>query len=84
MLHIFQDKPSQDSYRHVDELTLVCEINHIHDILADVMKMKLFPTTLIDQAKDWFLNLAKKITSWTKMEEEFLKKYYPVGKSTSV
>ena len=27
MLPIFHGKPSEDPYRHVDELSLVCEIN---------------------------------------------------------
>ena len=48
------------------------------------MKMKLFPATLRDRSKDWFLKLGKEFTSWTAMEEEFLRKYYSVGKTTSV
>ena len=84
VLPIFHGKPFEDPYRHVDELSQVCEINHLQNFLADMMKMKLFPATLRDQAKDWFLKLGKKFTSWTKMEEEFLRKYYFVGKTTSV
>ena len=84
MLPIFHGKPSEDPYRHVNELSQVCEINHIHNVSADVMKMKLFPATLRDRAKDWFLKLGKEFTSWTKMEEEFLRKYYSVGKITSI
>ena len=48
------------------------------------MKMKLFPATLRDRAKNWFLKLGKEFTSWIEMEEEFLRKYYSVGKTTSV
>ena len=48
------------------------------------MKMKLFLATHRGQAKDWFLNLGKEFTSWIEMEEEFLRKYYSVGKTTSV
>ena len=48
------------------------------------MKMKLFPATPRDRAKDWFLKLGKEFTSWTGMEEEFLRKYYSLGKITSV
>ena len=84
MLPIFHGKPSEDPYRHVDELSQVCEINHLENVPADTMKMKLFPATLRDRAKDWFLKLGKEFTSWTEMEEEFLRKYYSVGKSTSV
>ena len=84
MLPIFHGKPSEDPYRHVDELSQVCDINQIHNVSADVMKMKLFPATLRDRAKDWFLKLGKEFTSWTEMEEEFHRKYYSVGKTTSV
>ena len=84
MLPIFHGKPSEDPYRHVDDISQVCEINQIHNVLADVMKMKLFPATLRDRDKDWFLKLGKEFTSWTEMEEEFLRKYYSVGKTTSV
>ena len=55
MLPIFHGKPSEDPYRHVDELSQVCEINHLQNVPADTMKMKLFPATLRDRAKDWFL-----------------------------
>ena len=34
--------------------------------------------------KDWFLKLGKEFTSWIEMEDEFLRKYYSVGKTTSV
>ena len=54
MLPIFHGKPFEDPYKHVDELSQVCEINQIHNVSADVMKMKLFPATVRDRAKDWF------------------------------
>ena len=84
MLPIFGGKPFEDSYKHVDQLSQVCEINQIHNVSANVMKIKLFPTTLTYRAKDWFLKLEKEFTSWTQMDEEFLRKYYSVGKTTFV
>ena len=84
MIPIFHGKPSEDPYRHVDELSQVYEINHLQNVPADTMKMKLFPAILRDRAKNWFLKLGKEFTSWTEMEEEFLRKYYSVGKTTSV
>ena len=84
VLPIFYGKPSEDPYRYVDELSQVCEINQIHNVSSNVMKMKLFPPTLGDRTKDWFLKLGKEFTSWTEIEKEFLWKYYSVGKTTSV
>ena len=63
MLPIFQGKPSENPYRHVDELSQVCEINQIHNLPKNVMKMKLFPATLKDRAKDLFLKLEKYFTT---------------------
>ena len=83
-LPIFHGKPFEDPYRHVEELSQVCEINQFHNVSADIMKMKLFLATLRDKAKDWFLKLGKEFTSWTEMKEEFLRKYYSVGKTTSI
>ena len=84
MLSIFYGKPSEDPYRDVDELIQVCEINHIWNVPADITNIKLFPATLRDQAKDWFLKLGNQFTSWTEMVEEFWRKYYSVGKTTSI
>ena len=69
MLPIFHGKPFEDPCRHVDELFQVCEINHLQNVPADTMKMKLFPATLRDRANDWFLKLGKEFTSWNEMEE---------------
>ena len=84
MLPIFHGKPFEDPYRHVDELSQVCDINHLQNVPADTMKMNIFPATLRDRAKDWFLKLWKEFTSWTEMEEQFLRKYYFLRKTTSV
>ena len=84
MLPIFHGNTSEDPYRHVDELSQVCEINQIHNVSAYVMKMKLFPATLRDRGNDWLLKLGKEFTSWTEMKEEFLRNYYSIGKTISV
>ena len=84
MLPSFHGKPYEDSYRNVHEQTQVFETNQIHNVSADMMKMKLFPVTLKDQAKDCFLKLGDEFTSYTEMEEELLRKYYFVGNTTSV
>ena len=46
MLPIFHGKPYEDPYKHIDELIQVCEINHIQNVPADIIKMKLFPLHL--------------------------------------
>ena len=45
MLTTFHGKPPEDPYRHVDELSQVCEINHLQNVPSDTMQMKLFLAT---------------------------------------
>ena len=74
----------KDPYRHVGELNQVCEINQIYNVSLDVMKMKLFHPTVKDRAKELFLKLGEKFTTWIEMEENFHRKYYSIGKTTPV
>ena len=46
-----------------------------------ILKMKVFPQTLKDRAKDWFRNLGLKFESWDEIEDFFLKKFYSSGKT---
>ncbi|KAL6181880.1 hypothetical protein ACLB2K_048528 [Fragaria x ananassa] len=39
------------------------------------MKLKVFPYSLMDQAKKWFLSISINITSWGYLMELFLSKY---------
>ena len=61
----------------------MCEVHQICNVLADVMKMKLFPNTLRDRVKDSFFNFEKEFTSSVKREEEFLRKYYAIRKTNT-
>ena len=57
MLSIFHAKLSENLYQHLDEYSQVCEIHQVHKVLTNVTKMNLFPLTLKDRAKDWFMKL---------------------------
>jgi hypothetical protein len=47
--------------------------------------MHLFPFSLKDKAKYWLNSLEPNfITSWTQMQQEFLKKYFTIGKTNQI
>jgi hypothetical protein len=47
--------------------------------------MRLFPFSLKERVKHWFHSLApNSITSWTQLQQEFLKKYFPIGKTNDI
>ena len=45
---------------YLEELVWKCYLHHIKGVSNEVLKMKVFPQTLKDRAKDWFKNLGLK------------------------
>ena len=71
-------------YRHVDEFFQVCEFNQFQNVPSEIAKMRFFPFTLKERAKEWFFTLGLEFDSWRDMEDTFLCKYYSVGKTSAV
>ena len=84
LLPTFHGLPSEDSYRHVDEFSQVCEFNQFHNVPFETAKMCFFPFMLKKRAKEWFFTLGCEFVSWRDMEDAFLHKYYSVGKTSAV
>ena len=84
LLPTFHGLPSEDPYRHVDEFSQVCEFNQFHNVPSEMAKMRFFPFTLKERAKDYFFTLGSEFDSWRDMEEAFLRKYYSVCKTSTV
>ena len=55
------------------------------DVDNDTVKLKLFPFSLRDHAKAWFLSLPKNsIGSWNKCKDAFISKYFSPAKIISL
>ena len=62
----------------------MCEFNQFHNVPSKTAKMRFFPFTLKERAKEWFFTLGREFDSWRYMENAFLHKYYLVGKTSAV
>ena len=62
----------------------MCEFNQFHNVPFETAKMRFFPFTLKERAKEWFFSLCREFDSWRDMEDAFLSKYYSVGKTSAV
>ncbi|KAM1217183.1 hypothetical protein ACFX2J_013388 [Malus domestica] len=48
---------------------------------GSILKMKAFPFSLMDKAKDWLYELAPgTVTSWESMKKAFLEKFFPTSR----
>ena len=84
LLPTFHGLPLEDPYRHVDEFSQVCEFNQFHNVPFETAKMRFFPFTLKERAKEWFFTFGREFGSWRDMEDVFLRKYYLVVKTSVV
>jgi len=47
------------------------------DVLEETVKMKAFPFSLYDAAKDWLYLQPTAITTWPEIKRRFLEKFFP-------
>ena len=85
MLPSFYGLTNEDPYKHLDEFLEICSTVKIQHFSDDALRLKLFPFSLKDRAKYW-LNSIDTITisTWDQLQREFLKKYFPIGKTNQI
>ena len=68
----------------MDEFSQVCKFNQFQNVPFETAKMRYFPFTLKERAKEWFFTLGHEFDSWRDIEDAFLHKYCLVGKTSAV
>ena len=73
----FSGLPSEDAATHLNKFVGLCDMQKKKYVDNDIVKLKLFPFSLRDRAKTWFLSLPKNsIDSWNKWKDAFISKYF--------
>ncbi|KAK8715371.1 hypothetical protein V6N13_042705 [Hibiscus sabdariffa] len=72
----FSGSPAENARQHLKSFLEICNPFKIHGVSNDVLKLKLFPNSLRDKAKDWLNNLPPdSFQSWTELCHSFLAKF---------
>ncbi|KAK8559163.1 hypothetical protein V6N12_042445 [Hibiscus sabdariffa] len=75
-LRQFSGSPAKNARQHLKSFLEICNSFMIHEVSNDVLKLKLFPYSLRDKAKDWLNNLPPgSFQSWTELCRSFLAKF---------
>jgi hypothetical protein len=63
---------------HLHDFVEICDMQKFKNVESDILKLKLFPFSLIGKAKEWLHSLPSGgINSWDDLKEAFIKKYDP-------
>ena len=84
LLPKFHGLSGEDPHKHLMEFHVVCSTMKPVDVPEELVKMKAFPFSLCDAAKDWLYLQPTPITTWIDMKRRFLEKFFPASRTTSV
>ena len=80
----FCGKPHEDANAHLQHFLEVCGTFTVKNVSADAIRLRLFPFSLLGKAKQWFYANKSEVTTWEKCANAFLKKFFPMGKTSAV
>ena len=80
----FHGLPSEDVLSYLEEFSDKCSAYQLIRISEEVMKMKYFPFTLKDRAKEWFKNLGIVFQTREDIEHQFLHKFYSISRTNNI
>ncbi|KAM2070273.1 hypothetical protein EV1_001599 [Malus domestica] len=73
----FHGMSMEDPNKHLKEFEVVCSSTTLVNVDGSILKMKAFPFSLLDNAKDWLYELAPgTVTTWESMKRAFLEKFF--------
>ncbi|XP_071939267.1 uncharacterized protein [Coffea arabica] len=85
LLPSFHGLSGEEPYKHLQEFDVVCNSMKLPGISEEQIKIRAFPFSLKDSAKDWLYYLPPgSITTWDQLQRKFLEKYFPVSRAASL
>ncbi|XP_028098230.1 uncharacterized protein LOC114297954 [Camellia sinensis] len=75
----------EDPHKHLKKLHVVCTSIKPTGVTEEQIKLRAFPFSLKDSAKDWLYYLpSRTITTWNEMKRLFLEKYFPASRAANI
>ncbi|GJS01613.1 putative reverse transcriptase domain-containing protein [Tanacetum coccineum] len=68
----------EDVVNHIAKVLEMVDLIYVPGVDSHQLRMKVFPLSLADDAKQWWINEGEgKITIWEELVENFFCKFYP-------
>ncbi|KAL0298485.1 UNVERIFIED_CONTAM: hypothetical protein Sradi_6508300 [Sesamum radiatum] len=76
---------SEDPHKHLEEFYVACSGMRPQGVTEEQVKLRAFPFSLGDKAKDWLYSLPSgTIVSWNELKKQFLENYFPASRTTNI
>ena len=81
----FHGLPTEDPNLYIAYFLEICDMFRVNDVLHDVIRLRLFPFSLKDRAREWLNSLpAGSISDWATLAQKFLAKYFFPAKTVKL
>ena len=77
----FCGKPNEDANAHLQNFLELCKAVTIRGVTTDIIRLCLFPFSLLGKVKQWFYQNTEAVNTWDKCSAAFLAKFFPLGKT---
>ncbi len=76
----FCGKPNEDANAHLQQFLEIYSTYTIKGVSPNAVRLRLFPFSLLERAKQWFYTNRVAVNTWDKCSTAFLSKFFPMGK----
>ena len=80
----FCGKASEDANAHLQNFLEVSNTVNPKGTTMDIVRLRLFPFSLLGKAKTWFYSNKEAFNTWEACSNAFMAKYFPVGKTNAL
>ncbi|XP_027152351.1 uncharacterized protein LOC113752439 [Coffea eugenioides] len=85
LLPSFHGLSGEERHKHVKEFEVVCSSMKPPEVTEEQIRLRVFPFSLMDAAKDWLYYLpACSIITWAQLKKKFLEKFFPASRAASL
>ncbi|XP_031262239.1 uncharacterized protein LOC116120427 [Pistacia vera] len=85
LLPTFCGRAGEDPNKHLKKFHVVCSSMKPTRVTKEQIKLRAFPFSLGDDAKDWLYYLpSRTVTTWNEMKRMFLERYFPASRAATI